>query len=74
MRSIKPLAISAVLAVPTGWYFGEQWLSLYVERIDIGITSLMLPLVILLLIILLLSLYDAIKVSTESPVKVLRTD
>lgn len=74
MRSIKPLAISAMLAIPFGWYFSEQWLTLYVERIDIGVAMLALPLIVLLAIILILSLYDALKVSTESPINVLRRE
>ncbi|WP_262696437.1 ABC transporter permease [Kordiimonas aquimaris] len=74
MRSIRPLAISTILAMPIGWYFSEQWLTLYVERIEVGGAVLMLPLITLLVIILLLSLYDAVKVSTESPINVLRRE
>lgn len=74
MRSIKPLALSAFLAIPVGWYFSEQWLTLYVERIEIGGALLVLPLIMLLAIILLLSLYDALKISTESPIDVLRRE
>lgn len=74
MRSIKPLALSAMLAIPIGWYFSEQWLMVYVERIEVGVTVLVLPLVMLLMVILLLSLYDALKISTESPINVLRKE
>lgn len=74
LRSIKPLAFSAFLAIPVGWYFSEQWLTLYVERIQIGGALLALPLIMLLAIILLLSLYDALKISTESPINVLRRE
>ena len=73
-RSIRPLIISTILALPIGWYFGEQWLALYVERIEISGVILLLPLVMLMLIILILSLYDAIKVSLENPVNALRTE
>ena len=74
LGAIKPLMISAVLAVPLGWYFGEQWLTLYVERIQIGSAVLFSPFIILTVTIILLSLYDAFKISTESPVKTLRTE
>ncbi len=74
LRSMRPLVYSAFLAVPAGWYFSEQWLTLYVERIEIGGVLLTLPLVMLLAIILLLSLYDAVKISTESPINVLRRE
>lgn len=74
LRSVKPLALSALLALPIGWYFSEQWLTLYVERIEIGGALLLLPLALLMVIIVLLSLYDAMKVSIESPVNVLRQE
>lgn len=74
MRSIKPLVLSAFLAIPVGWYFSEQWLTLYVERIEIGGVVLVIPLAILMGFILLLSLYDAVKVSTESPINILRQE
>ncbi|MEM6533054.1 MAG: ABC transporter permease [Myxococcota bacterium] len=74
LRSLRPVAYSAVLALPIGWYFGEQWLSHYVERIEIGAAVLALPLLLLLAIIVLVSLYDALKVSSESPVHALRTE
>lgn len=60
MRSIKPLALSAFLAISVGWCFSEQWLTLYVERIEIGGVVLALPLAVLLGFILQLSLYGAV--------------
>lgn len=74
MRSIKPLVLSAFLAIPVGWYFSEQWLTLYVERIEVGGVVLVIPLAILMGFILLLSLFDAVKVSTESPINILRQE
>lgn len=74
LGSVKPLAISAFLAIPIGWYFSEQWLMQYVERIEIGVTVLALPLIILAALVVLLSLYDAAKVSVESPINALRQE
>ena len=74
LRSIKPLAVSTIFAMPIGWYFGQQWLAQYVERIEIGGVELISPLIVLVAVTLMLSLYDALKISNENPTNALRAD
>lgn len=73
-RWVKPLALSTILAIPIGSYFGQQWLSQYVERINIGIMELVIPILVLLAVTVSISLYDVLKISNERPSNVLRAE
>ncbi|MEQ8472463.1 MAG: FtsX-like permease family protein [Marinoscillum sp.] len=70
----KLIVIAAVIAFPIAFFLGNQWLEDYVERIEIGAITFVIPLVLLMCIALLTISYKTFKTATSNPSEALKEE
>ncbi len=68
------IAVAALLASPTAWYFMDQWLKNYPYRISIGLTEMVLASGFAILVCGLTISYQTFKASKQNPVLGLRDE
>ena len=66
--------VAFVIATPLAWYFAEQWLAGFANRIGIDFTFVIISGVISLLIALLTISYQAVRAAKENPVDAMRLE
>lgn len=66
--------IAFVIATPLAWYFAENWLEGFANRIHIDFTFVVISGVISLLIALITTSYQSIKTARENPVHSMRLE
>ena len=63
-----------VIATPVAWYFAENWLSGFANRIQINYTFVIVSGIIAMLIALITVSYQSVKAARENPVKAMRLE
>jgi putative ABC transport system permease protein len=71
---LKLVILSAVFAVPLGWWIMNKWLEDFAYRIDIAWWVFVIAIGVAVVIALFTVSYQAIKAAVENPVKSLRTE
>jgi putative ABC transport system permease protein len=71
---LRLVTISAVVAVPFGWWFMHAWLNGFVYRVTLSWWIFVLAWALCLAITLLMTGYQAIRAALTNPVKVLRSE
>ncbi|MBX2900034.1 MAG: ABC transporter permease [Cyclobacteriaceae bacterium] len=68
------LLIGFFIAIPASYYFLDQWLTNFTYRIDIGVVTYLISLVVIVLIVALTISYQALRAAQANPVKSLRSE
>jgi putative ABC transport system permease protein len=71
---LKLILIALVIATPLAWYFMNQWLQDFANRIAIGWWIFLVAGSVSLLIAFVTIGYQAVKAGLRNPVKSLRTE
>ena len=71
---LKLVLISALFAIPLGWWVMNTWLQDFAYRINVGWWVFIVAIAVAVLIALATVSYQAIKAALSNPVKSLRTE
>ncbi len=71
---LKPVLISALIAIPAAWYSMNMWLQDFAYRIPIGWSVFFIAIAMALIIALATISFQAIKAAKANPVKSLRSE
>ena len=71
---LKLVIISAVFAVPLGWWLMNRWLEDFAFRVDIGWSVFLIAIAVAVIIALVTVSFQAIKAAIANPIKSLRTE
>ena len=66
--------VAFIIATPLAWYFTENWLTGFANRINIDFTVVILSGVIAVVIALLTISYQSIRAARENPIKAMRSE
>ena len=69
---LKMVILSIIIASPIAWYIMSHWLDRFAYKIDLSIWIFLLAGVIAILLVLLSTSYQAIKVAYKNPVDAIR--
>lgn len=64
--------IANLIAWPAAWYLGDQWLSSFVYRTDVGVVTLLIGGLVVLAVALVTVVGQAVRAAVSDPVKALR--
>lgn len=70
----KLIILAAAIAFPLAYFLGNEWLTDYVDRIELGVEIFAVPLVLLLIIATLTISYKTIKSATNNPAEALKEE
>ena len=68
------LAIALVIALPLGYWFMNEWLVGFVERVNIGVSYFLSTMILIMVIAALTVFYHAYLAATRNPVNALRAE
>ncbi len=68
------ILVANLIAVPLVYFLGDNWLSNFSYRTEMGLFLFLLPMTVLILIALITLSHQVIKAALTNPVKVLRND
>lgn len=68
------MAIATLIAIPTSYYFTEQWLEQFAYKIDISIFSYLMTILLIGFLIVLITSLQTIKTSLINPADTLREE
>lgn len=71
---VKLILIAGVIALPLGYWAGNQWLQNYAFRIHFNMLFFLIPIVMVFLIAFFTISFQAVKAALANPVKSLRTE
>ncbi|MEM6841777.1 MAG: ABC transporter permease [Bacteroidota bacterium] len=71
---LKMVLIACAIALPLGYWLMEDWLQLFVYRVDVGWFVFALSVVIIVALTMITISYESIKASTVNPVDSLRNE
>lgn len=71
---VRLILMSAIIALPLVFYFGNNWLENYVYRISIGMFQLLAPVVLVLIIAFLTVSHQAYRSAVSNPVQALKEE
>lgn len=74
LRFLQLVLLAVVIAVPVAWFALNKWLENYPYRIEVGPWVFVITVVMLVLIALLTTGYQAVKAASVNPVKSLRSE
>jgi putative ABC transport system permease protein len=66
--------VAFVLATPLAWYFADQWLSGFANRISIDVSYVLIAALVSFVIAILTISYQSIKAARENPVNSMRAE
>jgi putative ABC transport system permease protein len=69
---LKMFGVSLLIAIPAAWYFSDQWLSTFVDRITIGPELFISSAGFILLLMILTVIYEVLTAARANPIKALR--
>lgn len=70
----KPVLIANIIAWPFAWYFGQEFLNGFADRIELGISYFVLTGLLAVVIAWLTTTHHAVKAARGNPAQVLRTE
>ena len=73
-NNFRMVLLSAFIGGTTLWLLANQWLSAYPLRVELSALFVLIPLVVLLLIVLTISVTQAMKAALSNPVNNLRNE
>lgn len=73
-KYIQLIVWAAVLAIPVGLYFIQQWLQVFANRITLGADLVILPVVLIVIITCIAITHIILKAVNVNPVEVIRKD
>jgi putative ABC transport system permease protein len=69
---LKMFGISLLIALPAAWYFSDQWLSTFVDRITIGPELFITSAGFILILMVATVIYEVVTAARANPIKALR--
>lgn len=68
------VSIGFIIAIPTSWYFMNEWLKNYSEKVSIGVDLVILSALVVLLITCITVSSQTIKAALSNPVDILKSE
>ncbi len=66
------ILIASLLAIPLGYFMAEQWLANFANRMEIGLSLFVLPVLMVLVLTIITVSYQVIKAAVANPADTLR--